>query len=189
MRFRYGGLGKLMYRSVIALTFLLSGCNEFPWLEKSVRLPDGSTIVRIMIRSGGEYRTVVENAWGSASDTHLAIAGAHRRINLYITPDHELVTIESGGGSTRFDISPGRAPKSLTGRESKYQVSSPEQRKAIIRKWATDSYRWRYIGVIYRGNNGDFAYYSPQVAKECISLLGTGSSYFRPKYQTEHFCS
>lgn len=175
----------IRYAAVIA--FLLGGCNAFPWLEKKVQLPDGSTVVRIMIRSGGEYRTMVENEWGSASDTHSPIGGGHRRTNLYLTPHHQLVTIEAGGDSARFDISPGKAPKALTSGEAKYQVFTQEQREAMIKSYAAESYQWRYVGMVYQSNNG-LAYFSPKVARECIPLLGAGASNFRPKYQSEQFC-
>jgi hypothetical protein len=100
-------------RAMTTLTLLLGGCNVLPWLEQSVRLPDRSTTVRVMIRSGGEYRTVVENELGSASITDLPIAGGHRRTSLYLAPHHQLVTIEAGGDSNRFDITPGMLPRAV----------------------------------------------------------------------------
>lgn len=161
-----------MLRLSILLPLLLGGCNAFPWLEQSVRLPDGSTVVRIMIRSGGEYRTVVENSFGSASDSHLPIA-KHRRTNLYLTPDHRLVTVEAGGDSARFDISSEKAP-----RLEKPPVTDEAEGGSI---------NWRYVGVVYRGKSG-LRYYPPAAAEECIPLLGEGSSNYRHGSQVPHFC-
>jgi hypothetical protein len=161
-----------MLRLSILLPLLLGGCNAFPWLEQSVRLPDGSTVVRIMIGSGGEYRTVVNNPYGSASASSLPIAN-HRRTNLYLTPDHRLVTIEAGGDSARFDISRGRAP-----RPEKPPVTDEPEGGSI---------NWRYVGVVYRGKDG-LNYYPPTAAEECIPLLGAGGSNYRHGHQVLNSC-
>lgn len=176
-----------MYRLSVLFILAVGGCNQLPWLEQAVRLPDGKTVVRIMIRNGGEYRTVVENSHGSASDSHRSIAGGHRRTNLYLAPNYQLVTIESGGDSARFDITPGRAPRALTGGPTKYHVVRPEKLASYRQEVASASNRWRYIGVVYRGSDG-FRFYPPSKTPECIQLQGAGSSLFRPQFQTAHSC-
>ena len=159
--------------ALLGIVVVLAGCDILPWLEHSVRLPDGITTVRIMIRSGGGYRTVVENAFGEASWDELPISGGSRRANLYITPENWLAVMDAGGDSAFFRIASGQPPVRLR----PPRMSDPNG-------WSA---RWRYLGVVSR-EQGALRFDEPQQQPECFPMLGAGDSPYRATYQREDFC-
>lgn len=162
---------------VVAGFLLLAtgGCNSIPWLEQAVRLPDGKTVARVMIRAGGEYRTVVENEFGSASHSQLnPVDHGHREANLYLTPENWLVVIDISGVDAIFDVASGRRPSEIT------YVRNLRSR--------TDSRKWRYLGQVSRGGGNSLQYATPSKKAECIALYGEGASPFRREYQAKSHC-
>ena len=157
---------------ILLACLCLGACNAMPWLEAPVDLPDGS-IARVMIRAGGEYRVTVEGANGSASHSlDMSVDDGDRRANLYWTPEHWLVVIDSGGMETFFDLTPGQPP-----------TDDVRERPAAGR-----SRDWRYLGVVKRTSGDALTFRAPSQEQECIALYGEGSTPYRLQAQHENGC-
>lgn len=151
-----------------------ASCDALPWMEHTVRLPDGATTATFMIRAGGGYRTVVRNDLGQAAFSSLPNGTSKRRASLYLTPEDWLVVIDAGGGDAFFDITRGRPPRVLR-----------PSRQTDTDAWSS---RWRYLGRVERTRGNNLAFYPAHQKPECIELLGAGESPYRHPHQAEHFC-
>jgi hypothetical protein len=156
-------MGRLRGAQYALAAILVGGCSNGP----IVSVADGKNSVNVSVNfSSSEWTVTVRNQFGTSSDTIFS-ANDHRRSNIYLTPTHQLVVIEQGGGDAFFALPNDGPPEALTERRT--------------RDRDTESRRWRYIGVI----KGDV--FRPDLP-ECIALLGEGSSPYRRKYQVPHFC-
>lgn len=152
---------------------LLTSCDAFPWLDQTIRLSDGHNMVRIMIRAGGGYRTIVFNKAGSVSWDSLPIARGKRYVSLYLTPENWLAVIEAGGDDRFIKVSIDRTP-----------ILVSPSRTIDKDMWSS---KWRYLGAVIRDDDR-LRLVSPKSRRECLPMLGAGDSPYRRQYQNEGSC-
>ena len=109
---------------------LVASCSNGP----VVPVAGGKVSVNVSLNfNASEWTVTVHNKYGSASYTIFA-ANDHSRSNIYLTPSHQLIVIEQGGGDCFFALPDDGPPEALMERGT--------------RERDTESQRWRYIGVI-----------------------------------------
>lgn len=139
----------------------LSGCDG-PWMEQPVRMPDGSTYVKLEHRALGEFRTTVYNRQGEV--TISSEGPDSRHVNLYLSPSGHLIVADYNTGPVVFDLQMGKKPTK----------AEPELWKEEYRL----ARRWKYLGTVRRTPGSKLRWFSGE--PECQSWGDSGLGPDRP---------
>jgi hypothetical protein len=155
---------------VMSLPIGASLVNEMA-SDGDVRLPDGLGVATAEVGFLGDYYVSVRSPRGHASALMWRNWGPAHRASFYLTPERTLVVLHPGGGNTFIALEPRPLefrPRRLPGNDGE----------------------WRYLGAVDRDarRRSNLRFFAPDEQRECIPLLGAGSSSFRREHQLQHSC-